>query len=74
MCDLTAKAVKCNQCGEMVHPEDTGSCSCYMHATQTKTITLPRNIADRIEAGDQTWGDMDYLRNELSKSYVDMVF
>jgi hypothetical protein len=41
---------------------------------QTKTISLPLEVAERFEAHDETDDDMAELRDRLRRKMPDMIF
>jgi hypothetical protein len=61
MCDPAALTVN----GQ--HPED-------MRAMETKSITIPLDIAERIESRDETADDLEWLRRELANTWPDWIF
>lgn len=62
-------------CNSIEHPKDARDCRSYdFKKTQTKTITLPLDMAERLENKDETLADMELLRAKLLETYADMVF
>lgn len=63
--------VPCRKCGVMV---DTDDPVCACRDMQTKTISLPLDMCDRIERGDETTEDMAELRDRIASRIPDMIF
>lgn len=63
--------IKCRDCGTTVDVDDP---VCMCRDMQTKTISLPLEVAERFERGDETTEDMAELRDRLRRKVPDMIF
>ena len=66
-----AVTVKCPFCGEVSDDEDI-HCRCV--DMQTKTITMPLEMAMRFERKEEDGDDMGELRQMLRRKMPDMMF
>jgi hypothetical protein len=63
--------IKCRDCGVTV---DTDDPVCACRDMQTKTISLPLEVAERFESYDETDDDMAEFRDRLRRRVPDMIF